>query len=349
MRLIIILSLLFSGQILAVEKPGREKLLSLAAGEWVAKSLYAAAELDIAKPLSKGAKSVSELALLTGCDEESLYRLLRLLASEGVFHEEENHFFSNNESSALLADSEVGSLRSLMLFYSEEMSTSWQKLSSCLKNKKPAFDLTFGCPVFTYFRDHPLAAARFNAAMREKSKAVISSCLHAVDFGVYSSVYDIGGGMGHFLQAILAKNPQAKGALYDLPEVIKAAENSFASLKDRCALLSGDFFQNVPKGGDAYLMKSILHDWSDADAVKLLKKCHESMPDDGTLLVVEPIVTDPNQREFAKMMDVYMMVITGGKERTMDDFSKLLAEAGFYIMSVTSTDTEFCILKCRKR
>lgn len=329
------------------EISGREKVLSLVSGEWIAKSMYAVAQLDIAGHLLDGPKSIQQLAKLTGCNEESLYRLLRMLSSEGVFHEESSRFFSNTASSALLAKDHPQSLRNLTIFYSEEMSQSWNRLADCIKEGKPAFDLSFGQPVFGYFRTHPNSAAHFHLAMQEKSKAVVASCLRSFDFSKYTNVYDIGGGMGHFLSACLNTNSHMHGVLYELPDVIAKVKTS-SQLPDRCTLVSGDFFQSIPKGGDAYLLKSILHDWSDQDALRILQKCHEAMGNSSKLLIVEPIMSSSNARDHAKIMDVYMMVITGGRERTALDFNQLLQQAGFALESITPTETEFCILEARK-
>lgn len=327
----------------AKEEQGREHILSLVSGEWVAQSLYTAAELDIATHLQAGPKSVSELAQTTGAKEEPLYRLLRLLASVGVFHEEENRFFSNTDSSVLLVKGAPDSLRSLVLFYRDEMGPSWRHLSECVKEGKPAFNLAFGQPVFSYFREHAEAATHFQAAMREKSRAVVASCLQAYDFKSFKSIYDIGGGSGHFLKAILTTNLEAKGVLFELPEVLASVEKT-----SRLNLQAGDFFKSIPEGGDCYLLKSILHDWSDADAVRILSECRKAMSKEARLVIVEPIMVAPNEQDHAKVMDVYMMAITGGKERTLEDFKTLLSKAGFSLESVTPTATEFSVIVGRK-
>ena len=239
-------------------------------------------------------------------------------------------------------------MHSLTIFYSQEMSQSWDRLLDCLREGKPGFDLSFGQPVFNYFRDNNQAATRFNAAMREKSRAVIGSCLKSFDFSQYKSVYDIGGGVGHFISALLVSYPEIHGVLYELPEVITTATRFLGGM-ERCSLVSGDFFQKVPKYGDAYLLKSVLHDWNDSDALKILEKCHAAMRDDSKLIIIEPIMIAANQKDHAKIMDAYMMVITGGKERTLEDFRNLLLQAGFSIKSVTSTETEFTILEAVRK
>jgi len=329
------------------EPIGREKLLSLVAGEWITRSIYTAAELDIAGYLMEGPKNVRELAKATETNEEHLYRLLRLLASQGIFQEGENRIFTNTKASEFLAKDHQLSLRSLVLFYKEEMSQSWSQLSDCIKEGKPAFDLKVGKSAFNYFRENPKAAAHFNAAMKEKSKTVIASCIKSYDFSKFESVYDIGGGTGHFLTALLKTYPNMYGTLYELPEVISAAKTSIVNF-ERCTLLSGDFFQKIPEDGDAYLLKSVLHDWTDKAAVKILKKCHEAMKDEARLLIVEPFMNSANQKDAAKIMDVYLMVTTGGRERTLQDFRNLLEQAGFSIVSTTPTDTEFYIMEACK-
>lgn len=348
MRFLIIF-LTFTSLLSSADKSAdRQKLLSVVSGEWIAHGVYTAAKLDIASHLCDGPKSVSELSALTGCHEESLYRLLRLLASVDIFHEEDNRRFSNNATSALLAQSHPDSLRTLVLFYSGEMSRSFAQLPSCIKEGKPAFDLTFQQPVFSYLKDHPNSAKRFNEAMKEKSQMVITSCMSAYDFSKYTKVYDIGGGTGHFISALLRKHPQMRGLLFDVPTVVKEAHDNLRTFGERCGVIAGDFFKSVPSDGQAYLLKSIVHDWNDADALKILKQCHSAMHSGATLILIEPLIGSANQKEYAKCMDVYMMAVTGDKERSRKDFEELLKQAGFKIESVTQTDTEFAIIEAKK-
>jgi len=345
----LLLLLTFTSLLISAEKSvERQKVLSLVAGEWVAHGVYAAAKFDIAGHLWDGPKSAAELANLTGTNEENLYRLMRFLASIDVFKEEPNRHFSNTETSALLAQQHPETLRTLVLFYSGEMSRSFDQLAACVKEGKAAFELTYQQPVFNYFKDHPAAAKRFNEAMKDKSQIVITSCLSSYDFGKFSKVYDIGGGTGHFLSTLLKKNPSMRGLLFDVPAVIKDAQPNLADFGQRCAAIAGDFFKSVPSDGEAYLLKSVIHDWNDADALKILKQCHKAMPARGTLVLIEPIIHSANEQEYAKCMDVYMMAITGGKERTRKDFEELLKQAGFRIDTVVQTDTEFAIIEAKK-
>lgn len=345
-----VLTFLFCSVVLtatpAQEPTGREKLLSLVSGEWVTRCIYTAAELDIAGYLTEGPKNVRELAKLTQTNEEHLYRLLRLLSSQGIFQEGENRIFTNTSASEYLAKEHQLSLRTLVLFYKEETSKSWNLLSNCIREGRPAFDMIMGKSAEQHLRENPKSAAHFNAAMKEKSKTVIASCLKSYDFSKFNSVYDIGGGTGHFLTALLKANPTMHGTLYELPEVVRDAKTSIVNF-ERCTLVSGDFFERIPEGGEAYLLKSVLHNWTDKAAVKILKKCHEAMKDESRLLIVEPIITSA-QKDPAKLMDVFLMVITGGRERTLQDFKSLLEQAGFFFESITPTDTEYYIIEARK-
>jgi len=327
----------------------RKQLLDLIAGEWIAKSIYAATELDIATILAKGPMSIHELAIIAECNEEHLYRLLHMLSSNGIFSENDNCVFSNTEVSHLLSKEYPFSLHDLVHFYGQEMSQSWNLTTECIKQGRPAFDLTFEMPVFAYFKSHPEAAQIFNAAMKEKSKMVIDSLLHSYDFGRFRSICDIGGGCGHFLSAIFVKYPNMKGILFELSDVIASSDDVLRPFEKRCSRIAGNFFQNIPVQADAYLLKSVLHDWNDQDAIKILKNCHQAMPDGSSLLIVEPIVSDSNKKEMAKVMDVYMMIITGGKERTRQEFEHLLEKSGFRLDAIISTETEFSFMIASKR
>lgn len=327
----------------------REKLLDIVAGEWIAQSVYTATKLNVADHLLSGPKSVEHLASLTNSDEENLYRLLRLLSSVGIFKEGANKSFGNTETSVMLSHNHPQSLRHLILFYSREMSKSFSHLDGCIQKGVPAFELTFQKPVFEYFRDHQNSSDLFNAAMREKSRLVIQSCLSMYDFGKYTTVYDIGGGTGLFLQALLAKFPNMRGLLLDVPSVVSQAKSELEPYVKRCGFVAGDFFSEIPSDGEAYLLKSVIHDWDDGSALKILRKCYGAMRREAKLLIVEPILETTEGKNYAKCMDVLMMAVTGGKERTEEDYRFLLKEAGFKVDSITHTDTEFAIIQASKQ
>lgn len=326
----------------AVEDAAREGLLKLLAGEWVSRGIYVATKLEIADHLSEP-KSIDELAQITNSDPEFLYTLLRLLAGFNVFEEVSPRVFSNTETSQLLIKTHPETLHSLSLFYGDEIHKSWDELLACVKTKTPAFELVYKKPFFTYFREYPEVGSRFHAAMKEKTKAVIQSSIATFDFGKFHSLCDVGGGYGQFMQEILQKYPNLSGAIYELPEVIKKIPES-----NRCQLIPGDFFVSIPKNYDAYLLKSILHDWDDQKAEKILANCYEAMKPDSRLLVVEIVLLPKDQSIYGNCMNLLVMAILGGKERTVKDFTKMLDRSGFVLEAIHPTATEFSILEIRK-
>ncbi len=329
---------------------GREKLLTCLAGEWVSRCLYVATRLEIADHLQQGPKSAKELAQLSYADPDSLHRILRLLASVDIFQEDEEGIFSNNQVSNLLAKNHPQSLHALSLFYGEEIHSSWTELLESIRMGIPAFEIVHQQPLFAYFKDHPFDALLFQEAMKEKSKAVIQSALTAYDFGKFQSIYDIGAGHGQFMQALLDRYPHMTGLVFDLKEVIETLPLKNSSLpKNRCRLVGGDFFISIPQGGDVYILKSILHDWNDEEANKILKNCYQAMTSNSRLLIVEVILFPKQRAAYAKCMDVLTLTVTGGKERTLASFEQILNRAGFKIESIYSTSTEFSIIEACKK
>ncbi len=332
------------------EQSPREDLLMIFSGEWVSRAAYAATKLGIADDLRGGPKSIEEIALLTKTHPESLYRLLHMLAGFGLFEEVQDHVFANTKMSELLAKSHPDSLHALSLFYGEDIHESWGSLLESLHTNTPAFQIAFHEPVFNYFKNHPDRASLFQEAMREKTMAVIKSSLEAYDFGRFGRICDLGGGYGHFLQAILQKYPHMKGILFDTQEVIHGVPKRNPQLvHDRSECKMGDFFANVPAGADAYLLKSVLHDWDDEKAIQILKNCHKSMDEKGRILIVEVVVQPKNASIYANCMDMLMLAVTGGKERTLECFKKMLDDSGFVLEAVYPTATEFSILEAKKK
>lgn len=328
----------------------RENLLLLLSGEWVSRALFATAKLEIADFLKDGPRSLTEIAAFSQSNQESLQRILHMLAGFGIFEEQENGIFANNEASALLSKSNPDSLYHLATFYGEEIHTALDQILKSVNTGTPAFQLSYKQPVFTYFKELPDRAALFQKAMKEKSTAVIKSSLCAYNFGQFNSVYDIGGGYGHFLLAILKKYPQMHGVLFDIPEVINTIPISTPQiLKEQCKLCPGDFFTSIPKGADAYLLKSVLHDWGDEMAGTILENCYQAMDQKSKLIIVEIVILPKDQSVYANCMDVLMLAITGGKERSLTSFSQMLDKAGFILERVYPTSTEFSILEARKK
>jgi len=322
----------------------REKLLHLFSGEWISRGIYVAVKLDIPNLLESGPKPIEELSVLTCTDRSSLYRLLHMLAGHGIFQESENKIFSNTHESSLLSNSHPDTLHSLCLFYGEDIHKAWDALLPSIKQGIPAFQVAFNQPVFSYFKNHPDQAALFQAAMKEKSQAVIKSAVSAYDFSSFNKIYDIGGGHGQFLEGLLKKHPHATGTLFELPEVIKKLSITNKNIK----LYSGDFFTEIPQGGDLYILKSVLHDWDDARSIQILQNCYKAMNDNGRLLIIEVVLQDGSQSLYANSMDLLMLAITGGKERTLASFNEMFKKSNLILNKVYSTTTEFSILEVIK-
>lgn len=332
------------------EEINREKLLLLLSGEWVSRALYVSVKLEIADYLQSGPKTAQELAALTKANPESLSRVLHMLAGFDVFNEVAPNTFSNTEMGMLLTKSNPETLHNLAVFYGEVIHTSLDSLLDSIQTGTPAFQLTFNQPVFSYFKENPLKKALFQKSMKEKSMAVIRSALAHYDFTPYKTIYDIGGGYGHFMETLLSRYSHLKGALFELPEVIASIKEQNPELgNNRCELISGDFFKSLPKKGDLYLLKSVLHDWDDKQCEQILSNCHQAMDSNSRLLIIEVVLKPKGESIYANCMDVLMLAVTGGKERSLNDFEQMLDKTGFVIERIYPTSTEFSILEIKKK
>lgn len=322
----------------------REKLLHLFSGEWISRGIYVAVKLEIPDILEAGPKSIEDIASLVSTDIDSLYRLLHMLAGHGIFQESESQTFSNTPESAVLSKKHPDSLHALCLFYGEDIHKAWDALLPSIQQGIPAFQLAFDQPVFSYFKNNPARAALFQVAMKEKSQAVIQSTLTAFDFTPYGKVYDIGGGHGQFLKALLMRYPKINATLFELPEVI----NTLPASNQNIQFSSGDFFDEVPTGGDLYVLKSVIHDWDDGRSIEILKNCSRAMHADSRMLIIEVVLQEGSQSIYANSMDLLMLAITGGKERTLKSFQDMLVKSNLKLVKVHSTSTEFSILEVKK-
>lgn len=322
----------------------REKLLNLFSGEWISRAIYVAAKLNIPDVLERGPKSIKELSELVSADSESLYRLLHLLAGHGIFLEAEDKVFSNTEESLLLTKEHPDSLHALCVFFGEDIHKAWDALLPSIQQGTPAFQLTFNQPVFSFFKNNPSRAALFQAAMKGKSQAVIKSALSMFDFTPFNKIYDIGGGQGQFLQALLHEYPHISATLFELPEVMEKLPVMNQNIK----LYTGDFFAEIPHDGDLYIMKSILHDYDNSSATQILQNCHKAMHDTSRLLIIEVILQPGNLSLYANSMDLLMLAITGGKERTLASFEEMLGKANLTLEKIYPTATEFSLLEIKK-
>jgi hypothetical protein len=308
-------------------------------GYWGAQAVYIVAKLGVADLLTGGPHPVEELAAATNSHASSLYRLLRALASIGVFTEVSPRTFALTPMAELLRTGIPGSMRALAITYNEEMYQAWGNMLHSIQTGEPAFAHRFGMGPFPYFMQSPEADRIFNEAMIGYTHQVANAVVGVYDFSAFGAVADVGGGYGTLLAAILQSNPSARGILFDVPHVIDAAQGFLKTtgVADRCTGVAGDFFTAVPAGADAYVLSQILHDWEDEQCLTILKHTRQVTPKHGKLLVVELVIPPGNEPFFGKWLDLHMLAIPGGRERTEAEYSTLFRDAGFELTNIVPT------------
>ncbi len=322
-------------------------MLQIISGFWISRAVYVIAKLGIPDLLKSGPKTAEELADATKMHAPSLHRVLRALASVGVVSSQGERFALTPLSETLVTDA-PGSLRWFTVSeLGQEHYPAWGNLMHSVKTGDIAFDHFFGVDIWTYFQQNPEDAAVFNDSMTGVTAAANEEIMTKYDFSGFEKVVDIGGGHGGLITSILKKNSHVRGVLFDAPQVIEGARPKIeaAGLADRCETVSGDFFKSVPTGGDAYVMKWIIHDWDDQKAITILRNCRNEMQPNGKLILVDCVVPETNEPHFSKFIDLNMLVMTGGKERTAKEFEKLLSDAGFKLLRVIPTDVPTSIVE----
>jgi len=335
---------------LTPEMPPEAFLTNIAFGALMTQALYVAAKIGVADLLKDGAKTVAELAAATETGEDALYRILRSLASAGIFTETASKTFANTPYSEPLRSDVAGSFRNGAIFMGETWHWNvWGNMLYSAKTNKPAWGYTHGAEVFDYFPNHPEQAEIFNGAMTDMSVATAPAVVEAYDFSGIETLADIAGGHGYLLSRILVANPALKGILFDMPHVIAGADNLLETqgTRERIERVSGDFFREVP-AADAYIMKHIIHDWDDERSVLILKNIHAAMKDGGRVLIVETVVPETNEPHYSKLLDLEMLVSPGGRERTPGEYRELLARAGFRLTQIVPTKSPFSIVEAVK-
>ncbi len=312
-------------------------LRQMVQGFMPAKSLQVAAELGIADLIAEKPKSADQLSTILGVHSESLYRLLRALASLGIFKEISHNQFENTLLSEAFRTNVPGSMRDYLIFYPDDgFLLAWTKLLDVVKTGKPSFKDVNGCEQWEYFQKHRESAERFNKGLAARTSQVISALLESYDFSQFKTLIDVGGGLGTVLASILSKFQQLHGCLYEQSSVVEGAKSFLEAqgVISRCNLISGNFFESVPKDFDAYLMKSIIHDWDDEKALAILKNCRASINKHGKLLLIERVIGQDDAPLSVKWMDLYMMVIYGSRVRTEQEFRNLLRASDFELKKV---------------
>jgi hypothetical protein len=327
--------------------PPQAQILAMLTGTWKAQALYAAAKLGLADLLKDGPRAPAELADVTGTHAPSLYRLLRALASVGVFSEQVDGKFGLTPLAECLRSDVPSSQRAAALMMGEEHFQAWADVLHSLRTGQPAFDRRFGMPIFQYLAANPGPAQVFDAAMTSVHGAETQAMLDVYDFTNIGSLVDVGGGNGTTLAAVLRKYPAIRGILFDRPDVVERARANLraAGVESRCRTAAGDFFQAVPEGGDAYLLRHIIHDWDDEQSRTILANVRQAGGKAATLLLVESVIPPGNEPFNAKWLDLNMLVIPGGKERTEAEYRELYAAAGFRLSRVVPTRLEVSVIE----
>ncbi len=331
--------------------PPQAQLGQMITGYWTSQAIYAAAKFGIADLLTDGPMSVEELASATQTKPELLYRLLRALASVGIFAEDDERQFSLTPLAEPLRSDVQGSQRSLTLMMGEDQYRAWGNLADTIQTGDNAYEKVIGVPIFDHLAEQPEKARIFDDAMTGIHGRETGAILDAYDFAGINVIADIGGGNGSKITAILQKYPEMRGILFDLPHVVERARPNIeaAELIDRCQLVSGDFFQSVPSGADAYVMRHIIHDWDDEKSLTILRNCHAVMAQGNKLLLVESVIPSGNDPFMGKFLDLTMMLIPGGKERTEDEYRELYDKAGFDLVRIVPTSTEVSVVEGIRR
>lgn len=330
--------------------PPPMQILFLTEGAVIQAALTLATSLGIADLLAKGPQTSDALAQATSTHLPSLYRVLRLLSSFGVFAEVAPGRFAQTASSELLRTGTVASLRSFVQMTGLPVwAQTYAEALHSVKTGEPAWKQVVGAEVFEYLATHPAESAVVNAAMSDFGRGVSEAVVQAYDFSGLETIVDVGGGHGTLLSAILRRHTHLKGVLFDLPHVVDGARALIASagLADRCEIRGGDFFTEVPVGGDAYILSFVIHDWDRGRAVAILKRCRQVMSTTGRLLLVEAVIPPGNEPHFGKILDFVMLTAAGGQERTQEEYRGLLQEAGFRLNTVVTTASPLSVIEGR--
>lgn len=325
----------------------RDDLQAMVIGFRISAALSVAADLGLSDELIDGPRSVTDLAATVSADEDTLRRLLRALATVGVYAEKPDDSFANTELSEGLRSDVPGGMRPLARTLTDPaVWSAWGHLGHSVRTGENAFEALHGVDIWEHRRQHPEHNAIFNDNMAAQSTFTAAAVASAYDFSAVSSVIDVGGGHGVLLAAVLAEHENVTGTVFDLEHVLEEGPppGASASVAARWSTATGSFFEAVPPA-DTYLVKSILHDWLDAQCVQILSSCRAALNEGGVVLVVERVLGRSGDEVGAAFSDLNMLVLPGGRERTEEEYAALFAAAGLRLRGVTDTLTPFSILE----
>jgi O-methyltransferase domain/Dimerisation domain len=329
--------------------PPQQVLMQTTLGLWAAQAVATAARLGIADALAQSQPQGSTtLARAVGADAAALARLLRALASLGVLAEPLPHQYALTPVGDLLRRDTPGSMRDWLMAETDPPHwQAWGQLYEGVRSGQTVVPQVFGMPIYEYYAAHPEDLACFSRAMGNVSALVAQGTVQHYDFSQARHIVDVGGAHGDLVLAMLDANPHAHGTVFDRPHVADAARAAIHAkgYQGRCEAVGGDFFHAVPPGGDLYVLKFILVDWKDAEAVRILHNCRTAITPDGKLLVIEMTIPDDNHPSPGQLFDLNMLVMTGGQERTESEYAALLAQAGFRLTRILPTGSPFHVLE----
>lgn len=326
--------------------PPEVQLAEMLSGLWLWWMLYVVAERGVADLLADGPQTSVDLARATGLHEPSLFRLLRSLTGYGVFREESPRRFALTPLSSTLKTGDPSAGRELVLTQ-QWVSRAVAELPRVVASGETGMQLAFGMPVFEYLMEHPQESADFNRTMIAFAGAELHAVAEAYDFSGAHRIVDVGGGTGALLATVLGRYPLASGVLFDRPDVIDEAHATLNEhgVAERCELVGGDFFESTLPSGDVYLMSHILHDWDDDRCVAILRNCRKTIDPEGRLLIIEMVLPSGDEPHPAKLFDMYMLVLTGGMERTAEEYGKLLHSGGFRLTRIVPTHSPVSVIE----
>jgi len=330
-----------------------QQVMQVASGYIASSALYVVAELGLADHLVGGPRSAAELAEATGAKANAVHRVLRLLASLGIFEQAGDETYALNDAARLLCTDTPGSLRGSARFLPDPLHFRvYADMLHSVRTGEPAVEKALGMPVFEYLEQNPEYSKIFNEAMTATSVAAANAAIEAYDFKRYATIVDVGGGHGEVLMSILRACPDSRGIVADLGHVVEGAAGRIAAagLSDRCRTAACDFFQAVPEGGDLYLMKYIIHDWDDERARTILGNIGKAIGDRScTLVLLEMVVPEEPVPHISKVIDLEMLAMPGGRERTAKQYAALFESSGFRLRKVFPTNSYFSVIEAVKK
>ncbi len=330
--------------------PAPAAMMEMIIATWTSQAITVAAQLGVADALSNGPLPIEELAARVGADADALRRLLRALISKGIFvHRRDGRYGLNSLAGTLRSDAPISMTWAAQFYGSAEQRERWTLMVDSIRTGRTVVPALRGKESFDYFDGEPELAELFNQTMTSVSELTDGPVVAGYDFSAYPTIVDVGGGHGPLLAAILAGAPASRGVLYDLPGVVASAPSLLREHKvaDRVRIAEGSFFDSVPSGGDAYILKNIVHDWPDDKAVQILRNVRKAAGPGATVLLVELVIPKHNRDFPGKWVDLEMLLNLGARERTAAEYRELLSQSGFHMTRVVHTASPLSVVEAR--